>query len=43
MPTTPPVNTQQVLQIGTHTEKLQQTFKWVLAFFFSFFLPKVME
>ncbi|MZG29691.1 MAG: hypothetical protein F3741_02615 [Nitrospinae bacterium] len=25
MPTTPPVNTQQVLQMGTHTEKLQQT------------------
>ena len=25
MPSTPPVNTQQVLQIGTHTEKLQQT------------------
>ena len=25
MPTTPQVNTQQVLQMGTHTEKLQQT------------------
>ena len=25
MPTTPPVNTQQVLQMGTHTEKLQHT------------------
>ena len=25
MPTTPPVNTQQVLLMGTHTEKLQQT------------------
>lgn len=25
MPSTPPVNTQQVLQMGTHTEKLQQT------------------
>tara|TARA_Y100001936_G_scaffold45919_1_gene44780 strand:+ start:189 stop:518 length:330 start_codon:yes stop_codon:yes gene_type:complete len=25
MPTTPPVNTQQVLQMGTHTEKVQQT------------------
>jgi len=25
MPTTPLVNTQQVLQMGTHTEKLQQT------------------
>lgn len=25
MPTTPPVNMQQVLQMGTHTEKLQQT------------------
>jgi hypothetical protein len=25
MPTTPQVNTQQVLQMGTHTEKLQHT------------------
>jgi len=25
MPTTPSVNTQQVLQMGTHTEKVQQT------------------
>ena len=25
MPTTPQVNTQQVLQMGTHTEKVQQT------------------
>ena len=25
MPTTPPVNTQQVLQMGSHTEKLQHT------------------
>ena len=25
MPTTPLVNTQQVLQMGTHTEKVQQT------------------
>jgi len=25
MPTIPPVNTQQVLSMGTHTEKLQQT------------------
>jgi len=25
MPTTPQVNTQQVLQMGTHSEKLQQT------------------
>ena len=25
MPTTPPVNTQQVLQMGTHAEKVQQT------------------
>lgn len=25
MPTTPSVNTQQVLQMGTHTEKLQHT------------------
>jgi len=25
MPTTPQINTQQVLQMGTHTEKLQQT------------------
>ena len=25
MPSTPPVNMQQVLQMGTHTEKLQQT------------------
>jgi hypothetical protein len=25
MPTTPPVNMQQVLQMGTHTEKLQHT------------------
>ena len=25
MPTTPPVNTQQVLQMGTNTEKVQQT------------------
>ena len=25
MPTTPQVNTKQVLQIGTHTEKVQQT------------------
>ena len=25
MPTTPPVNTQQVLQMSTHTEKVQQT------------------
>jgi hypothetical protein len=25
MPTTPPVNTQQVLQMGAHTEKLQHT------------------
>jgi len=25
MPSTPPVNTQQVLLMGTHTEKLQQT------------------
>ena len=25
MPTTPRVNTQQVLQMGTHTEKLQHT------------------
>ncbi|MDE0849005.1 MAG: hypothetical protein OSA44_09400 [Nitrospinaceae bacterium] len=25
MPTTPAVNTQQVLQMGTHTEKLQHT------------------
>ena len=25
MPTTPPVNTQQVLQMGTHTEKVQHT------------------
>jgi hypothetical protein len=25
MPTTPQVNTQQVLQMSTHTEKLQQT------------------
>ncbi|MFT4578924.1 MAG: hypothetical protein ACI8PD_002159 [Nitrospinales bacterium] len=25
MPTTPQVNTQQVLQMGTHAEKLQQT------------------
>ena len=25
MPTTPPVNMQQILQMGTHTEKLQQT------------------
>ncbi|MBT5468973.1 MAG: hypothetical protein HOK41_00075 [Nitrospina sp.] len=25
MPTTLPVNTQQVLQMGTHTEKVQQT------------------
>ena len=25
MPTTLPVNTQQVLQMGSHTEKLQQT------------------
>jgi len=25
MPSTPPVNTQQVLQMGTHTEKLQHT------------------
>ena len=25
MPTTPQVNTQQILQMGTHTEKVQQT------------------
>ena len=25
MPTTPVVNTQQILQMGSHTEKLQQT------------------
>ena len=34
MPTTPQVNTQQVMQMGTHTEKLQHTIQ---------ILPNVIE